>query len=105
MDHGVEQRLAGVVGLVGDDVSDLCADGCQVGLGEGVGRFFEVEVEVGLAGAQGLRLVLERAEAGFDLGVVVVEGAAFEDGEVAVDGGGVVFELLLHCGELFAFGG
>jgi hypothetical protein len=58
VDQGVEQGLAGVVGLVGEDVLDLGADGGQFGWGECLGWLFEVELEFRLAGTQCLRLAL-----------------------------------------------
>jgi hypothetical protein len=87
------------VGLVGEDLPDPVSGGGELGRGELPGWLFEVEFEFGFAGTERLDCS-GGMQAGLDVGVVV-KGAAFECGQVAVDDGGSHLELVLDGGEVF----
>jgi hypothetical protein len=102
VDEGLAHGLAGVRGAVSEYVVDVVADLGLVGGGEGLRRLVEVELQVGLAGAQLLGLGLEGGQPFADVGVFVVEGALLERDQVPVDRRAGVLELAGDGGEFVA---
>jgi hypothetical protein len=105
VDEGFAHGLAGVGCAVGEDVSDVVADLGLVGGVEGLGWLVEVELQLGLAGAELFGLGFEGGESFADVGVFVVEGAFLERDQVPVDRGAGVLELAGDGGEFLLFGG